>query len=109
MPEIMTEEYCRTCPFFNEESGYLEPDDPYWKEHLELKCVCKDCPRREMCESSTNKDFLLCMALLIERKGVDVVLREYYHGNDAEQEDNRKALEQLKNLIECSEGEHNAL
>lgn len=100
MPEIMTEEYCRTCPFFNEEMGYLGQDDPYWKEHQELdKCVCKDCPRREMCEAGANKDFLLCMALLVDRKGVDCVLREYYHG-DIDQEENRKALKQLKNHIE---------
>ena len=99
MPEIMTEEYCRICPFFNDNLGFLGQDDPYWEEHPELKCVCKDCPHREACESGSNRDFRLCMALLIERKGVDCVLREYYHGNDADQEDCRKALKQLKNLI----------
>ncbi|MBA7678907.1 hypothetical protein ES703_87186 [subsurface metagenome] len=103
MPKIMTEEYCRTCPFFNEHLDFLEQDDPYWGEHPELKCVCKDCPRREACEAGANKDFLLCMALLIERKGVDCVLKEYYHGNDEGQEDNRKALKQLKEIIENAE------
>ncbi|KKN40506.1 hypothetical protein LCGC14_0732950 [marine sediment metagenome] len=48
--KVMTEEYCRQCPWFTEGIGYLGSDDPYWKSHPSA-CMCKMCPSRGKCEA----------------------------------------------------------
>ncbi|MBA7567365.1 hypothetical protein ES708_09076 [subsurface metagenome] len=60
MPEVMTEEYCRQCPWFMKELGWLDNADPYWQDH-DSKCMCKDCPNRQRCESQgAEQDILVC-------------------------------------------------
>ena len=48
--KIQTEEYCRQCPWYQPELGWLEDNDPYWETH-KSGCMCEDCPRRTRCES----------------------------------------------------------
>lgn len=59
--EVMTKEYCARCPFFLTEKGWMEEDNPYWKEHPEAECMCKTCPRRAKCEEGgPQQDLLVC-------------------------------------------------
>ncbi len=77
--KIMTEEYCRQCPFFVEHIGYRGKDDPYWKEHP-AECACKECPDREHCEQYGPKTLLECMkSEMIRRHGVSKGERAMSH------------------------------
>lgn len=68
--EVMTEEYCRQCPLFIEGIGYLEEDHPYWKEHPEAGCACKDCFKRKDCEANgSERDITVCA---LASRGVEV-------------------------------------
>ena len=59
--KIMTEEYCRQCPWFIEGIGFLEASDPYWKQVPHAKCVCKKCPEKVNCETNGSKqDAIVC-------------------------------------------------
>lgn len=63
----MTPEYCTRCPFFMQEKGWLEDDDPFWAEHPDAECMCKTCPRREKCEAEGPvQDIFICFE---ENKG----------------------------------------
>ncbi len=58
---IMTEEYCRQCPWFHEKLGYLPAEHPHWKNTPDNKCVCRNCSRRFLCErDGPVDDILIC-------------------------------------------------
>jgi len=64
----LAEEYCRQCPFFLDSLGYLDKDDPYWKDHPDNECVCKGCPRQQQCKKDgPQQDILVCFELNQER------------------------------------------
>ena len=66
--KIMAKEYCRQCPFFIEEKGWMEDNDAYWKEHPDSECMCKKCPNRAKCEESgPEQDAVVCILAI---KGV---------------------------------------
>jgi len=76
MPKIMTKEYCGRCPFFTANLGYLESDHPYWKEHSNTECVCKNCSRRQQCEKDGPQDFMVSLTTWIDERGLDSVKEE---------------------------------
>lgn len=58
--EIMTEEYCRQCPWFDKKLGYLQADHLYWKDNPDKPCLCKVCDRRLICErDGPIKEYIL--------------------------------------------------
>jgi hypothetical protein len=66
--EIMTEEYCRQCPFFIPDLGYLKADDPYWKTRPDNHCVCAACPRRQDCErDGPPEDISFCIGVVLDQ------------------------------------------
>lgn len=61
MPEVMTKEYCTRCLFFMADKGWMPLANAYWKEHPEVECMCKTCPRRADCEEEgPQQDLLVC-------------------------------------------------
>lgn len=58
--KIMTEAYCKRCPFYDNRLGYLEDSNPYWQSNPSA-CVCATCSHRIECEQNGPKPLSECI------------------------------------------------